>query len=72
VCFPPPPDDSTSCSLRRRDCVNPIEPVPVPNDQRGDGIARVVGTDADIGAFERQGKGNCFVFAGDFENARCP
>ena len=31
-----------------------------------------IGTDADIGAFERQGNGNGFVFAGDFENARCP
>jgi hypothetical protein len=46
--------------------------VPLPNDQRGDGFARVVGATADIGAFERQGNGNGFIFAGDFENPRCP
>ena len=46
--------------------------VPELNDQRGDGFARVVGPDADIGAFERQGNGNGFIFAGDFENPRCP
>jgi hypothetical protein len=46
--------------------------IPLANDQRGDGFARVVGAAADIGAFERQGNGNGFIFFGDFENPRCP
>jgi hypothetical protein len=46
--------------------------VPLTNDQRGDGFERVVGAAADIGAFERQGNGNGFIFFGDFENPRCP
>jgi hypothetical protein len=46
--------------------------VPLANDQRGDGFARVVAAAADIGAFERQGSGSSFIFAGDFENPRCP
>ena len=46
--------------------------VPLTNDQRGDGFPRVVGAAADSGAFARQGHGPGFVFAGDFENPRCP
>jgi hypothetical protein len=46
--------------------------VPIPNDQRGDGFPRVAGAAADIGAYEHQGGMDDFLFAGDFENARCP
>jgi len=46
--------------------------VPVSYDQRGNGFPRMVGAGVDIGAFERQGTADRFIFAGDFENQRCP
>ena len=41
-------------------------------DQRGAPFARVVGANADIGAFENQGNPDDLVFAGDFDPSRCP